>query len=466
MPDAIPLTPPVICTQCAQTSVNRPDAPAPKPVYAPRLIRSDEDYEALKKQDRHTLPFPLLIKHVPIDGAGDGYVSFGADYRTRIDSYGGPGFGIGGDGFTSVQHRFQLHADLHLNPSLRLFVQLGAATESGREPATRPADASAPDIAQAFVDLKFGNAWRLRAGRQEIALGRYVTIRDGTNIRRTFDGFRADGELQQWRLTAVLARPTCNRDDAFDDAPEGNESLMVLSLERPSVVPGFTLGLIALSHENRAARYAEGVGVEIRRTFGMRLFGANHGWDIDAQVSYQFGDFTPAGAATIPISAWGAAFEGGYTVPGPAKLRLAVRIDAAGGDGARGDRRLGTFDLPYPNLTYLTDAALFAPRNVRDVQPFASFAATRRLTVTFGTQFLWRNSLADAVYSPANFAIVSSGGRRHYVATQPYARLVWRLSPSIDLQASYVRAMAGAALREAGTGYDIDYGVAALNVRL
>lgn len=462
MPDAVPINPPAICARATTACVAAND----KPIYAPRLIRSDEEYSALADHDPDKLPFPLPVKYVPLGDEKTAYASFGADYRLRVDSYGGPGFGIGGDGFTSTQQRFLLHADLHLGPQIRIFVQLGAATESGREPLERPADASAPDLAQAFIDVKFAKDWRLRTGRQEIGLGRYIAIRDGTNIRRTFDGFRLDGTLGKWRMTSVLARPTRNRDKLFDDAPDTSESLILLAVERPAIIPGLTLGLIALSRENRAARYAEGTGVEIRRTVGARVFGARNGWDVDAQVSYQFGNFAPAGLAPLTISAWGAAFEGGYTFGGLAKPRLAVRIDSAGGDSARGDNRLGTFDLPYPNLTYLTDAALIAPRNVRDVQPFVTFAATSRLAMTFGTQFLWRNSVQDAVYSPIGFTILAPGGRRNFVATQPYVRLAWRLNPSIDLQASYVRAIAGPALREARLRRDINYVAAALNVRL
>jgi len=129
------------------------------------------------------------------------------------------------------------------------------------------------------------------------------------------------------------------------------------------------------------------------------------------------------------------------------------------------DGKLGTFDLPYPNFTYLTPAAIFAPRNVRDIQPFLTVAPAQRWTLTGGVQFLWRNSTADAVYSASNLPVIGVGGAGHYVATQPYVRAEWHVSPLIQFQAILERAIPGNALRSFGGTRNLDYALASLSIK-
>jgi len=432
------------------------------------MFRWDEDYRFLRDQPGLAL-FPYRLKYIALSEDGARYASLGGEYRFRVDEYQRPDFGLhNAADFASVQQRFLLHADVHFNSAVRLFVQLGGAAENGRKPFARPPDRSGADLAQGFLEIASTPdtaRWRVRVGRQEVALGRYVAIRDGTNIRRTFDGVRLDGAIDDWALTGVAARATRNLRPAFDDDPDPNDGVYLLMAEHPLPWTGYKAGVIVIERNNYLARYAAGVGVERRRSVGVRLFGGNRGWDADGQVSYQFGSFAPAGQVLLDIDAWGAAFEGGRSFGTPWKPRLALRVDVAGGDNRPHDKRLTTFDLPYPNLSYLTDAALFSPRNVHDVQPFVSITPARDLTFTAGAQFLWRNSRYDAVYSAAYFPVVPPGGRGLYVTTEPYARLNWRMMPLAEFQGGVVRAMPGEALRSFGGTRRLDFAFASFALR-
>ena len=435
------------------------------PGYTPKMFRWDEDYRFLS--DRPGVPlFPYRLKYIPLGENRDRYLSLGGEYRLRVDRYDAPDFGLHhAPGFSSLQQRFLLHADVHLGAAIRVFAQLGADTENGRKPVPRPADHSRTDLAQGFLELTLtpgGDRWRVRLGRQEVSIGRYVAVRDGTNIRRTFDGLRADGSVGDWSLTALAARATRNFGGAFDDDPDPHDEVALLMAEHALPWRGYKLDLLAIERDNYLARYAAaGLGVERRRSAGLRLFGTNRGWDADGQVSYQFGTFAPTGPPTgvgrLDIRAWGAAFEGGRTLGTRWTPRLALRLDYAGGDDDPRDARLGTFDLPYPNLSYLTDAAIITPRNVHDVQPFLTITPTRDLTLTAGAQFLWRNSRADAVYSPVYLPVISAGGHGYYVTTEPYVRFDWRIVPLIELQGGAVRAMPGEALRSFGGTRRLDF---------
>jgi hypothetical protein len=161
----------------------------------------------------------------------------------------------------------------------------------------------------------------------------------------------------------------------------------------------------------------------------------------------------------------GAAFEGGRTLALPWSPRLAIRIDAAGGGMDKAGHRLNTFDLPYPNLTYLTDASIFAPRNVRDIQPFISVTPMRTLTLTAGAEFLWRVSANDAVFSAANTPIIGPGGHGDYVASEPYFRVDWQINPLVEWAGAIVYAVPGEVLRSFGGTRPLTFAYTSLTLR-
>ena len=445
----------------AQTAA-APAAPAAWPGYTPQVIRWNEDYAAYK-DSAPSGGFPLDLKYIPL--GDDNYLSLGGEYRFRVDSYDETDFGEGHlKSFTSLQHRFMLHADAHFGPDLRVFVQVGAGIEDGR-PFKRPGERGGPDVAQAFVDLNWGpktDRWRLRLGRQEILVGRYVVIRDVTNFPLTFDAARLDGQAGGWTVLAIAGRATRQRPHDIDDA-NSHDRLDLALAEHAIPLKGFHLDLIGVEHDRDNALYAVGPGVERRRTVGLRVWGARSGWDVDAQASYQWGTYAPLRKTRLGIDAYGAAFEGGRSFAGAWRPRLALRVDYASGTSSAA--RLGTFDLPYPNLTYLTDAAIISPRNVHDVQPFLAVTPTPPVTLTAGTEFLWRNSRRDSVYSPAFTPVVPPGGRGSYVATQPYLRLDWRATPLVDVQGAVETAIPGEALKSFGGRRNLGFGYGSVTLR-
>ena len=396
--------------------------------------------------------------------------TFGGEYRLRADRYEHADFGLhDAPSFTSWQQRFFADAGWQPASQLRLFAQASVATESGRLPAPRPADRSRLDFSQAYVDAAVGteaDSWRARLGRQDVNEGRYISTRELTNLRRTFDGVRLDGPLETWSLTGLAARVTRNRPGAFDDDPDPQDGVLFLLAEHPLPVTGLRTQLVAIEHELKAARYSSGVGPEHRATLGARVFGRQSDWDVDAQVSLQGGNFKPAGQARETIRAWGAAAESGIRLSAPWQPRFAVRADVASGDSSSHDGRLGTFDLPYANLSYLNDAVLFAPRNVHDVQPFVMLQPVKELQLTFGMEWLWRNTSADAVYTPLGTPLIPPGAGGSTVARLPYMRWHWAPVAHVELQGGFVHGTPGAALRAAGATHGMDYGYASVTLRL
>ena len=112
--------------------------------------------------------------------------------------YTNPGFGVPGQ----PQHddyllqRITLHADLHINDSLRVFVQGISGLQFGGTREKAPTNQNPLDLQQAFLDLKlYADASApsaylvVRGGRFEMSYGagRLVATRAGPNIPFKFD---------------------------------------------------------------------------------------------------------------------------------------------------------------------------------------------------------------------------------------------------------------------------------------
>jgi hypothetical protein len=52
-----------------------------------------------------------------------------------------------------------------------------------------------------------------------------VDVREGPNVRRTFDAARATAELPGWRIDALAARPQRPRPGVFDDEVNYDQAL-------------------------------------------------------------------------------------------------------------------------------------------------------------------------------------------------------------------------------------------------
>ena len=108
--------------------------------------------------------------------------------------------------------RYMLHTDWHFGSHVRAFVQLKSGLESFREGGPRPIDEKKLDFHSAFVEIGAGEGDRwvvLQAGRQELnyGSGRLVSVREGPNVRQSFDGAKLKIKAGAWRVDAFAARP-------------------------------------------------------------------------------------------------------------------------------------------------------------------------------------------------------------------------------------------------------------------
>lgn len=385
-------------------------------------------------------------------------LTFGGEYRLKIESLDAPDFDLRPTNvsYTAIGHRGLFSADLHAGSSVRAYVQLAAAADSGRKPAERSFDRTRLDIAQAFFDIALPHTTTLRIGRQVLDAGgnRLISTREAGNMRLAFDMAHLKTKIGDTSVTAFYGRPVLNERGAFDDRRNPAEKFMGgwLSRSLGTAKNAPVVSVFLLSRDRARAVYQEGAASDHRRTVGARINETTSRWDYAAQAAAQYGAFGAGG-----IRAYGFAGDIGWHPHTRFAPRIGMSFGYASADSHRDDH-LGTFDVIYPNLGYFTDAPVYFPGNTADVQPNISFNASPSLRLRGGSDVVMRISNNDAVYGPPGVPLIAGTGTGpSFVAALSYARAEWTADAHFSLTLSYVHGSTGSLIRNAG-GKDFNYG--------
>jgi len=434
--------------------------PPPEPVRTYSLLREDEDWSFLKdpslRQD-----FWDPIKYIRLNGGG-WYLTIGGEIREAFEQVGNDNWGKQNYTNTFFLERYMLHTDWHLGRYTRIFVQLKSGLESFRVPGPRPIDQKKLDFEAAFVELGApeGDNWiMLQAGRQELnyGSGRLVSVREGPNVRQSFDGFKIKAQADGWRIDAWATRPDLDKLNFFDNVPDHRTAFWGVYATRP-LRRRLALDSYYLGQDRKQATYNRGTAGELRHTLGARLARpaatGERDWDCDYEGVFQFGSF-----GSSAIRAWTFASDTGYTFGGPLRPRFSVKADISSGDG-RGNGALGTFNPTYPVGNYfgvLADTGP-GPVNFIDIHPQVQTRLPHGVSVSTDLVVQWRESLYDGVYAVPGFLIVAANGSRaRFVGYRPGAEVRWQIDRHAYLQADYGVFFAGQFLKQASPGRNINY---------
>lgn len=397
---------------------------------------------------------------IALDDSGNYHLSLGADLRERYESYQEPGFGLRGisqDDY--LLQRVLLSADLHAGDHFRVFFQLGSHLETGKQ-SPGPTDIDEFDIQQAYVDfgwpLDSGSKLLLRTGRQEITFGsgRLVSVRDGANIRRSFDGTRLTFTSNGMKVDAFAARSVDLKVGGLNDDTNTGESLWGLYGVLPmACLPDGHADFYYLGLDRHDANFQQGTALEKRHSFGTRLWGNPGSWDYNYEAVIQCGLFGSA-----EIFAWTIATDTGYTFSSlPWKPRVGFKADIASGDPDSNDDQLATFNALFPKQPYFSEASIIAPANLIDLHPTLEFQITDEISLTADWNFFWKHRTEDAIYSPPGRPLVPAGqSNSHYIGSQANVGIEWQMTPCTSWAIYYSHFFAGPAVTDAG-GRDVDF---------
>ena len=420
--------------------------------------RWQEDWSVLADPRVPREPFDEF-KYIPLSNIDPyTYLSFGADTRERFESNDAANFGTGPNRSQNyVISRNEFDADLRIANQIQAFVQFQADYAPWKTMLT-PVDADKLDLEQAFVVLTTpvgDGTLKLRAGRQQFAfdLQRFVSVRDGPNVRQSYDAGWADYENGPWRLITLYSLPVQVRDiTIFDDYSSVTAQTFGMARAEYKFSQSLFIAGYYANFTQGNEQFPDASGHERRDIFDVHLNGnANH-FDFDFEGMNQTGRI-----GIEPIEAWAVGSLAGYTFAAVNwSPRVGIQLDAASGDGNT-KRTFGTFNPLFPNGYYFTLAGYTGYTNLIHIKPSLTLSPTSSLKIAIAAAVQWRQTTADAVYTQPDIPVPNTAGRPGaYTGSYGQVRLDWTIDRATAFAVEAVHFAIGDALRNAGA-HDSNY---------
>jgi hypothetical protein len=422
------------------------------------LNRWQEDWSvladpALRRQPLDDLKYISLSSDDP-----DSFASLGVNLRERVESTRDAPFGIGDSRTnTYLLQRLELHADVRPDAHWQVFVQLEDDRAFGKDLIT-PADKDPLDLEQAFVtylDEVGGGRLKVRAGRQEMAfdLQRFIGVRDGPNVRQSFDAFWADWEKSAWRVITFWSHPVQNvPNEPFNDRSSQALQYGGFRIERNDVGPG-KLSAYYSRYDADGAHYLDGTGKDRRNNLDVRYQLVRGPIDGDIEGMWQTG-----WVGTERVRAWALGSTGGHTFDQTLwSPRLALQLDLASGDRRRGDGTIGSFNPLFPNAYYFTLMSTPTYVNLIHLRPSLELQPAHNLKLIARLGLQWRLTTQDAVYVIPNRPVPGTAGMPgRWTGIYEQLRMEWQINRNWVAAVEGVQYEVGDVIRRAG-GLNANY---------
>ena len=423
-----------------------------------QMVRWREDWNAKEDLGDSGL---CALKQIPL--TDNVAVSFGGELRYRAEPQDGVAFGLSDEGQTGHLFRALAHADVRFGSRVRTFVELGFHDAAGYSGSPPPTGVDRLDLQQAFLDLEIvdDGLLQLRSGRQELSFGsgRLFALREGANVRLSFDGILATSRFANSTLRAFYMRPVEIDRGTFDD-DSSSEEFYGIYASTPLGSSGPVLDLYWLGFEAEAAPYFSIVGDEERHSFGARLSGASGAVSYDVEGVWQTGSI-----ANQSIDAWTASAEVSHAFDAPWSPIITAKGAIASGDDDPDDGELNSFNPLYPKLNYFVERTLAAPVNFYNIDLGVAATPVPRLTLSAKALRFWRTSLEDGVYAPSVSPLPIApdiGGRKTSDVVQFMAD--WAIRPNFILTGALIHVDLAEDYNAAGYG-DTNMGLVQLRWR-
>ena len=436
---------------------------SPPPARSYNLLREDDNWNFLRDRAlRQDLWDP--IKYIPLrNRTDDWYLTIGGEAREVWEQIGNDNWGQQPYMNGYLNERYTLSFDTHYGQHVRSFIELKSGLNSYRIGGPRPIDEKKLDFQAGFLELataKGTNSVALRVGRQELEYGsgRLIDVREGPNVRLSFDGFMVKSNINSWKIDGFALRPDVDNFGFIDSQPDHAVGFWGIYATRTSSSKA-SLDLYYLGLDRKQASFEHGTAHELRHSLGARLARPiateKSGLDFDYEALWQFGTF-----GTGNIRAWTVASETGYRFPTiPLKPRFSAKADISSGDNPN-SKTLGTFNPLFPKGNYFGVLATTGPGpiNFIDIHPHVETTLPHNVTASFDWIFQWRENVLDGVYSVPGFLIRPAGdSHARFVGNRPGTELQWQVDRHLWLQADYGIFYAGKFLKETQPGRNLNY---------
>ena len=390
------------------------------------------------------------------------WLSFGGQYRIRVENPRGRNFG--------------LTSDTYLLSQLRLWVALKptswftavAETQDARIFFNELVKPVSPyqntwDIRQAYVQL--GNSregwWAITAGRQILSFGeeRLIGPSDWLDMGRTFDAVRVDLRQSSNVVSLFSSSVIIARDGVIDHHLQGNNlhgiygSLKSL-LPRATVEP-YVLWRVAPA--NVILSENAGLGALNEVTVGVHWTGKLPAdFDYGTEMDNQTGSL-----GTYSIHSWAGHWLIGKTF-GSASLqpRIFAESNYASGTEDRASRHWGTFDQLYPSShDKLGFADQIGWRNIVQFRTGVEEKITKQWKLRQTYENFWLANLHDALYASNGSIAVKAPAKAagRHVGQEMDFDFEYDANRAFTAGFGYARLFTGEFLKKTTPGRDFQY---------
>lgn len=421
------------------------------------LVRYDDNFSHLKN-DSLKKGFDQL-KNISLGGKN--FISFGGELREQFQVFNNTNFADVPPTYKHINpnqlnHRFMLHANIELDTHFRFFIQLNNTLRFFNDnPVVPEIDENQLSLHQAFAEIKWSK-WKLRLGRQELLYGnhRLITVREGPNTRKAFDGIVIKRLFKSGKIDFFATTPTISQPFVFDDASFKEGLIGIYGTQYFKRKIG--LDYFAVNFQSRLRKYNYQPGFENRQTYGLRLFSNFKMINFEVEGAYQSGKF-----GNLRIDAFSILADVNVSVFPSKNGVVGVAANAASGDKNSTDNKLNTYNLLFAKPAYGL-AIPIGSTNIMSIYPYIKINPVQKLNMLAQVFFLARYSAQDGTYSPAMaenrpkpeilFSTTKKSLGKFYILETNYQQTK-NLSFSFD--ASYFKA--GTYPKETGKGKDIAY---------
>ncbi len=438
-----------------------------------KLTRAEEDYSYLKNKEKspYEKGFFDAIKYIPINKNGEIYLSLGGQIRPRFEHYSNR-FWVADADQDFYSQRLALHSNIVLGKYIRVFGELYHGNISNEKAFAEYDDL---DLFQLFAEIKLPikekQQFSFRFGRQEMGLGaaRLIGIREGPNIRRSYDMARVIYTKEKIKIQAFYGKEVRPLFEAFDndfslfDKDATNPQLWGMYSQFPIKGLNGTNEIYYLGFQVDNATFNDVAGSENRHSLGLRRFGkiGKH-WKYNSEAVYQFGEIRDDNISAFSINTdWH--YE---LIDTKWKWSPGLKLEYASGDKEIGDDKINSFNPMFVNPAYYSLAATITPSNLIGIHPSISLIPIKSFKIYAEWAIFWRASRNDALYRPTRFINrVGSATNNRNIGHQVGLKTQYEINRhlSFDLDLSYF--IAGKFLEESGESENIFHIAPTLNFR-
>lgn len=391
------------------------------------------------------------LKAIPL--VGEASLTLSAEGRLRYDAYENK---ILDPEKSYKQGNFRgiVGADLRLNPNVRVYSEVGSGhVESHRSEVSANFQNKA-SLQQLFIDTRTQVDSKLigaMVGRQEFTDGpkQLLSLSDGPNLHRTWNGGRFYLHDQKFRLGAFDLRATRQQREAFDEQIDYSERLQGInaSFIVSAAGPNTYFEPFWFHSVNPVFRMGGETGLDRRDTLGARIWGRLDKARFDWTVAHQTGDFMDR-----DIDSWALFAIHSVSLSNENwNPRVTARVDIASGGGTYGTQTIHAFNPLYVSSNYIGEGQFLSLSNLVMVTPGLAISPAPRTNISFDYGTARRLKEGDAVYA---------GGMRAYTGTQNISGQVigslfrfiasWSLDDEHSVFFNYEYFKVGEILKQAG----------------